>query len=139
MLDENPKMLTEKEKVEEPEIKIEDVLEDIGEKCLWNFLDKISATNRTLTECWTAGGYGKFQKIFSFLAVFPQMTAALIILSPVFTGTSKVPLFCTNKTQFLEDFSCLENCTEATGDEIFSSVVQEVIIKFFGIQLAALF
>ncbi|CAG7733370.1 unnamed protein product, partial [Allacma fusca] len=89
-----------KEKVQEPEIKIEDVLEDIG-------------------------GFGYFQKVFTFLTIYPQLAAAMIILSPVFTGTDKVPMYCSNQSSYIDTYACGINCTESTGDEVLSSIVQE--------------
>ncbi|CAG7826199.1 unnamed protein product, partial [Allacma fusca] len=86
--------------VENSDIKIEDVFENIG-------------------------GFGRFQKIFSIAIMFPQFSVAMITLSPIFTGSNNVPLFCTNETEFLEINNCGLNCTVPVGDEIFSSVVQE--------------
>ncbi|CAG7815908.1 unnamed protein product, partial [Allacma fusca] len=85
---------------EKSDIKIEDVFEEIG-------------------------GFGRFQKIFAFAAIFPQFSFAMITLSPIFTGSSKVPLYCNNETAFLEINNCGLDCTHPVGDEIFSSVVQE--------------
>ncbi len=72
------------------------------------------------------GGFSTYQRWITFALMFPQIPAAMIVLSPIFTGSSKVPIYCKNKASFDEAHSCLSNCTIATDDVIYSSVVQEV-------------
>ena len=63
--------------------------------------------------------------------MFPQLVSAMIIFSPVFTGTNKVPLYCDDPSEFHRSYACGVNCTKpGNGSHIvFTSVVQEVPVR----------
>ncbi|ODM95999.1 Organic cation transporter protein [Orchesella cincta] len=71
------------------------------------------------------GGFSTYQRWLAFALIFPQFPTAMIVLSPVFTGSSKVPMYCKRETYFHEDDACTANCTIETSDVVYSSIVQE--------------
>ncbi|CAL8121746.1 unnamed protein product [Orchesella dallaii] len=71
------------------------------------------------------GGFSTYQRWLAFALIFPQFPTAMIVLSPVFTGSSKVPMYCKKESYFYEDDACGANCTVETPDIVYSSIVQE--------------
>ncbi|XP_037027785.1 organic cation transporter protein-like [Bradysia coprophila] len=74
------------------------------------------------------GGYSKYQKWLSLALIFPQFPTALIVLSPIFTGTSNVPLLCpTSSIRHNSTDACINalNCTDDSENFEFVSIVQE--------------
>lgn len=53
----------------------------------------------------------------------------MIVLSPIFTGSSQVPIYCHREAYFDVESTCPINCTVETPDVVYSSVVQEVSSK----------
>lgn len=82
------------------------------------------------SECELSGGYSKYQKILTVVLLFPQIPTALIVLSPIFTGTSNVPLLCPDGQESSTD-TCTAalNCTNNSDGFEFVSIVQEVGIR----------
>lgn len=61
----------------------------------------------------------------TFALIFPQISFAMIILSPIFTGANHVPIYCKNQTfeGCAQEFECVQlNGTLPS----YSSIVQEV-------------
>ncbi|KAG4065737.1 hypothetical protein HA402_012415 [Bradysia odoriphaga] len=74
------------------------------------------------------GGYSKYQKWLTLALIFPQFPTALIVLSPIFTGTRNVPLLCpTSYIKHNSTDACINslNCTDDSENFEFVSIVQE--------------
>jgi hypothetical protein len=77
------------------------------------------------------GGFSRYQIWLSFVLIFPQFAFSWVVLSPIFTGTSHVPIYCGRESYITEEegsSTCNVNCTlDPNGDAVYSSIVQEVI------------
>lgn len=76
-----------------------------------------------------AGGYSTYQKWLTVFLILPQLPTSMIVLSPIFTGASNVPILCPENYQ---DNGSTDACTRALNCTLdsenfqFVSVVQEV-------------
>ena len=76
----------------------------------------------------SVGGFSTYQKWLTFALLLPQLPQGMIVLSPIFTGTSQVPTFCEDINEDLSflNSSCISNCTVGGDSRVHNSIVQEV-------------